>query len=176
MIFHKTKPDQTKYTFLLLKNRLIGLVGWVFNNGPGELGSIHGRVIPKTQKMVLDTSLLKFSNIRYVSSVKWNNPVKGVAPSPKPRCCSYWKGSLLVALNYGRHPLKKFAIVDVEAIVTVFTFREMFLVWFKSHCGTRTPLPSNLKLTLVLIRRRVMFWDIWGGWNASYKPLNTICK
>ena len=30
----------------------------VFPNGPGDLGSIPGRVIPKTQKMVLDASLL----------------------------------------------------------------------------------------------------------------------
>ena len=38
--------------------RLIGLVGTVFANFLGDLGSIPGRVIPKTQKMVLDTSLL----------------------------------------------------------------------------------------------------------------------
>ena len=37
---------------------LIGLVGRVFANNPGDLGSIPGRVIPKTQKMVLDTALL----------------------------------------------------------------------------------------------------------------------
>ena len=30
----------------------------VFANGPGDLGSFPGRVIPKTLKMVLDTSLL----------------------------------------------------------------------------------------------------------------------
>ena len=30
----------------------------VFANGPGGLGSISGRVIPKTLKMVLDASLL----------------------------------------------------------------------------------------------------------------------
>ena len=30
----------------------------VFANGPGDWGSIPGRVIPKTQKIVLDTSLL----------------------------------------------------------------------------------------------------------------------
>ena len=35
-------------------NRLIGLVDRVLANGPGNLGSI----IPKTLKMVLDTSLL----------------------------------------------------------------------------------------------------------------------
>ena len=33
-------------------------MGRVFANGPGDLGSISGYVIPKTLKMVLDTSLL----------------------------------------------------------------------------------------------------------------------
>ena len=37
---------------------LIAQVGGVFTNGPGDLGSILGRVIPKTFKMVLDTSLV----------------------------------------------------------------------------------------------------------------------
>ena len=45
---------------------------------------------------------LTLSNMRYVSSLKWSNPGKGVVPSPTPRCSSYWKGSLLVALDYGR--------------------------------------------------------------------------
>ena len=35
----------------------IGLAVRVFANDPGELGSIPGRVIPKTQKMVLDDTL-----------------------------------------------------------------------------------------------------------------------
>ena len=34
------------------------LAGRLFANGPGERGSIPGRVIPKTLKIVLDTSLL----------------------------------------------------------------------------------------------------------------------
>ena len=33
-------------------------MGRVFANGPEDLGSIPGRVIPKTRKMVLDTALL----------------------------------------------------------------------------------------------------------------------
>ena len=45
---------------------------------------------------------LKLSNIRFISRVKWSNLGKGVAPFPTPRCRSYWKGSLLVALDYGR--------------------------------------------------------------------------
>ena len=33
-------------------------MSWVFANGPGDRGSIPGRVIPKTLKMVLDAALL----------------------------------------------------------------------------------------------------------------------
>ena len=36
----------------------IGLAVRVFAKGPGDLGSVPGRVIPKTQKIVLDASLL----------------------------------------------------------------------------------------------------------------------
>ena len=35
----------------------IGTMVKVFTIGPGDLGSIPGRVIPKTQKMVLDAAL-----------------------------------------------------------------------------------------------------------------------
>ena len=45
---------------------------------------------------------LTLSNIKYVSRIKWSNPGKGVVPSPTPQCSSYWKGSLLVTLDYGR--------------------------------------------------------------------------
>ena len=34
------------------------LAQWAFANGPVDQGSIQGRVIPKTQKMVLDAALL----------------------------------------------------------------------------------------------------------------------
>ena len=37
---------------------VIGLVSRMFASGPGDLGSIPGRVISKTLKMVLDTSFL----------------------------------------------------------------------------------------------------------------------
>ena len=36
--------------------QLIDLVDRVFANGLGDLGSIPGRVIPKTSKMVLNTA------------------------------------------------------------------------------------------------------------------------
>ena len=40
----------------------------VFTDGPGDLGSIPGRVIPKTQKIVLDTSWL--NNQQYEVRIK----------------------------------------------------------------------------------------------------------
>ena len=67
----------------------------------GTLG-VANLYICRVIKWYLIPPCLTLSNIRYVSRVKWNNPEKGVAPSPESRCCSYWKGSLLVTLDYGR--------------------------------------------------------------------------
>ena len=53
-------------------------------------------------KWYLIPPCLTLSNICYVSRVKLSYRRKGVAPSPTPRCSRYWKGSLLVALDYGR--------------------------------------------------------------------------
>ena len=71
-------------------------------NGPGDRGSIPGRVIPKTQKMELDASLLNTQHYKVQIKGKWNNPGRRVMNSPTPWCSGYWKGKLLVVLNYGR--------------------------------------------------------------------------
>ena len=46
------------YLYTYISYRDIGPAVRVFANGPGDLGSIPGRVIPKTLKMELDTTLL----------------------------------------------------------------------------------------------------------------------
>ena len=46
----------------------VGLMGRVFANGPRNWGSIPGRVIPKTQKMVLDAAL--FNTQHYKVRIK----------------------------------------------------------------------------------------------------------
>ena len=74
----------------------------MFANGPGDLGSIPGRVIPKTQKMVLDASLLKTQHYKVRIKGKVEQSREGVAPSPTSWCSSYRKGSLRVTLDYGR--------------------------------------------------------------------------
>ena len=42
----------------------IGLMSRVFANGPEDWGSIPGQVIPKTQKMILDTFLLNTQHFK----------------------------------------------------------------------------------------------------------------
>ena len=53
-------------------------------------------------KWYLISPCLALSTIRLGSRVKWSNPGNGVVPTPTPWCCSYWKGSLRVTLDYGR--------------------------------------------------------------------------
>ena len=50
--------------------RLIGLMGRVLANGLGDLSSIPGRVILKTIKMVLDSSLLNIQPYKERIKVK----------------------------------------------------------------------------------------------------------
>ena len=45
-------------------NYFIGLMSRVFTNGPGDWSSILGRVIPKTQKMVLEATLFNTQNYK----------------------------------------------------------------------------------------------------------------
>ena len=67
--------------------RAIDLMSWLFANGPGDRGSIPRRVIPKTQKTVLDATLL--NTIRQESWLKLSYPGNGVAPFSTPQCSSY---------------------------------------------------------------------------------------
>ena len=56
--------------------------GRVFANGPGDLGSIRGRVILKTLKMVLDTSLLNTQQykVRIKGKVEQSNERSSALP------------------------------------------------------------------------------------------------
>ena len=82
------------------KNRLIGLVDRVFANGPRDLGSIPGRVIPKTLKMVLDTSLLNTQHYKVHNKGKIEQSREMNSAPPTSQFISYWKGRLLLALDH----------------------------------------------------------------------------
>ena len=81
-----------------------GLVQWVECSPIIRETLVQSQVASyqRLKKWYLIPPFLTLSNTRYVSRVKWSNPGKGVAPSPTPRCTSYWKGGLLVALDYSR--------------------------------------------------------------------------
>ena len=80
----------------------IGIMVRVFANGLGDLGSIPGRVIPKTQKMVLEASLLNTQHYKVRIKGKVEQSRERVVPSPTPLCCSCRKGSPWVTLDFGR--------------------------------------------------------------------------
>ena len=55
----------------------------MFANGPGDLGSIPGRVIPKTLKMELDTTLLNTQHykVRFKGKVEQSREWSSALPS-----------------------------------------------------------------------------------------------
>ena len=99
----------------------IGLAVRVFANGPGDLGSILGRVIPTTQKMVLDASLLNTQHYKVRIKGKVEPSREGVAPSPTSWCSSYRKGSLRVTLDYGRQ-LYFYLYIYIYIYICAFIF------------------------------------------------------
>ena len=94
----------------------------MFANGPGDLGSIPGRVIPKTQKMVLDASLLNTQHYKVRIKGKVEQSREGVAPSPTPWCSSYRKGNLRVTLDYGRQLLLYFEQFSLALVCSLVLF------------------------------------------------------
>ena len=68
----KKKNEPEFFKKIILQNVFIGLMSRVFSNGPRDRGSIPGRVIPKTQKMVLNTALLntKYYKVRIKGKVE----------------------------------------------------------------------------------------------------------
>ena len=107
--------------------RLINLVGRVFANAPGDRGSNPGRVIPKTLKMVLDTSLLNTKKYKVRIKGKMEPSKESSCALPKPQFSSYRKGSLLVVLDYCRQ-LYLYIYIYINAPVLVGW------VWFYDFC------------------------------------------
>ena len=67
-----------------------------FANGPGDRGSIPGRVIPKTQKMVLDAALLSTQHYKVrikgkvEQSLEWSSALSYTSAIEKGTFGSPW--------------------------------------------------------------------------------------
>ena len=123
----------------------------MFANGPGDLCSIPGRVIPKTQKMVLDASLLNTQHYKVRIKGKVEQSREGVAPSPTPSCSSYQKGSLRVTLDYGR----QLYLLYFYLIFNNFIFIKIHLDHYSSSCKeqhkSKTIIKNNISMRLKLM-------------------------
>ena len=75
----------------------------VFANGPGDLGSIPGRVIPKTLKMELDTTLLNTQHYK----VRFKGKVE-----------QSWEWSSALPLHLGVVAIEKGAFGSPSTMVT----------------------------------------------------------
>ena len=71
------------------KDNPIGIMVSVLASGPGDRGLIPGRVRTKTQKKVLDVSLLNIQRYKVRIKGKWSSPGKGVTLSLTPQCSSF---------------------------------------------------------------------------------------
>ena len=121
---------------------------------------------------------LTLSNIRYVSRVKWINPGKGVVPFPTPRCSSYWKGSLLVTLNYGcQLTLFIFQFRPHRLILASFSLFQTFCKAIFRDCHqlscyillNLTPLQNRLYSVYSLTHVSCMIYRLQGHCQSHYE-------
>ena len=105
----------------------IGIMVRVSANGLGDRSSISGQ--PKTQKMILDASLINTRDYKIRIKGNWNNSRKGVALSRAWSCCSYWKESFRFSLYYGR-PTYLLQMVFVTCKDQSTQQKSFGLVWF----------------------------------------------
>ena len=80
----------------------------------------------RLKKWFLIPTFLTLSIIRYRSRVKWSNPGKGVASSPTPQCCSYWKRSLQVTLDLGHQLYVLLLICKCEGQQKLWMYASMY--------------------------------------------------
>ena len=97
----------------------------VFANGPGDQGSISGRVIPKTQKMVLDAALLNTQN--------YEVRIKGKVEQSRERSIALpytsGKGSIRVIYIYIYMIFKHIPFLRTVKFYNISTLVG-YLVWF----------------------------------------------
>ena len=118
-----------------LRNKIIAVR--VFANGLGDLGSIPGRVIPKTQIMVLDASLLNTQHYKVRIKGKVGQSREEVAPSLHLGVVAIEKGafgspSTMVANFTYLYRIVVYNIIIYDYIL--FMFYKMLLLYLICIC------------------------------------------
>ena len=154
---------------------MIYILAWsilsrVFANRPGD--PCH--IIPKTLKMVLDTSLLNTQQYK----VKWSNPGKGVAPSPISRCSSYWKESLLVALDFSHQDVPDESWMNSDESLSVDLSNTTWAQWglINKLSGNAFDAVTRIRPVIIIIfgtRNVVVFYGLTIGIGNRW-PRNLV--
>ena len=126
-MFHQDGLSIEIVKILLDYLKLIGLVGRVFANGPGDLGSIPGRVISKTLKMVLDTSLL--------NTQQHKARIKGKVEQSRERNSALPYTSVVA--------IEKGAFWSPSTMVANFTFTYLFKTGWEERTGISIGCPPH---------------------------------
>ena len=101
----------------------IGMMVRVFANGPGDLGSIPGRIIPKTQKMVLDAALLNTQHYKV-----W---IKAKVEESRERsgCPLLHLGVVAIEGEPSVHPRLRSPTLQLLEILSLLRLPLLWLVW-----------------------------------------------
>ena len=121
-------------------NWVIGLISRVFTNGPRDWGSIPNRVKPKTQKMVLDTTLLNTQHDKVRIKGKVEQSRERCSVLPYTSMCSYWKGSFWIIPDWGcqlyflymyiHTTYKGWYSIKINQLWSLFFFYYIFFFYF----------------------------------------------
>ena len=108
------------------------------------------------------------------------NTGKGVASSPTPQCSSYWKGSLLVALDYGRQLLLFYMTLPCRLGLK---YADCI------YCSGIRPPPPKKEFprydTELHLQKSLLFWRVWSPsslslfqsplWPVLIVPVKVLC-
>ena len=127
----------------------------VFANGNGDRGSIPGLVIPKTQKMVLDASLLNTQHYKVWVKGKEGKSRERSSASPTHQCSSYRKGNLWATLTILDVIINRIKIKTNlrEIVILFFTFKkfQQTKFFFNNNNNNNNNCSSSIKELLWII-------------------------
>ena len=130
----------------------------VFANGPGDLGSIPGRVIPKTQKMVFDVFLLNTQHYKVGIKGKVEQSRERCSALPTLWCSSYRKGSPRVTLDFGR---QLYLLYYIYIYMYLYACVWVWVCTFRSHLERVTNIPLWISKVLYCNRFSHQKWKRW---------------
>ena len=112
----------------------IGLAVRVFANGPGNQGSIPGRVIPKTQKIVLDASLLNTQHYKVQIKGKVEQSRERSSAVPYTSMQQLWKREPLGHPRLRSPTLLTYIYGQECIVVSIYKYISMYKYAYRCVC------------------------------------------